>query len=95
VKWRPRWRPVPAVYERTDCHDSGGREFIEHLNGVDWFAAPVPPRLHACWPQTRARLNGELWDRCACGAFRLGGRRPWIERNTRRPRTRARQGAAG
>lgn len=65
----------------------GDFEYIEHLDGVEWWEAPRPRRWHRCSPQTRARIARDYVERCACGAARMGGSGPWIERNTRRRRT--------
>jgi hypothetical protein len=85
----PRFRIPPPVI--TPVHyvrkDGPAGRYVEHLHGVDWDDAPQPPRRHACWPQSRAVLGGGMRaERCACGAYRdeLG---PWIDRNTRMPRT--------
>lgn len=77
-----RHNPPPGEYVRTD---SPGRhlEWIEHLDGVEWWDAPVPRRRHRCRPQTRARVNGELIERCACGALAFDGDGFWIQRNSR------------
>ena len=66
---------------------SGGPEYLEHLNGVDWINAPLPPPVHLCQPQTRARFGsaGELVERCACGAMRTGSL--WLQRNSRGQRS--------
>lgn len=67
-----------------------GSEFLTHRDGLSWFAAPVPRRRHACTPQTRGffigMLDGEVVERCACGAIRAGGDiwPVWMERNSRR-----------
>jgi hypothetical protein len=57
---------------------------IVHRNGIPWFDAPLPRRWHRCTVQTSGYIDGNLRERCACGAVRLGKDRPWIERNSRR-----------
>lgn len=58
---------------------------VWNLNGVRWHDAPRPRRWHQCEVQTRAWLNFELIERCACGAMRHGGiQHRWINRNERR-----------
>lgn len=56
---------------------------IRNKDGVHWFAAPLPPRMHGCTAQTMGRVNFFNWyERCACGATRYDGE-SWINRNTR------------
>lgn len=66
------WAPVAAV----------------HYDGHTWWhAAPLPKRRHRCQPWTIAIDPGPvstLIFRCACGATRIGGEGPWLERNSRR-----------
>jgi hypothetical protein len=86
-----RWWRKPVIDRgayvlRKDYGDLGG---LEHLNDIPWDETPIPPWLHRCWPQTRmysARCR-DLEEKCGCGGVRLDGRGPWIDRNTRRPRT--------
>jgi len=59
-------------------------EFLESLNGIDWAEAPKPFRWHRCRVQTRGRFDGELVERCPCGAVQLDGDGVWFERNRRR-----------
>lgn len=62
---------------------------LSHLNGVPWHEAPLPRRLHRCWPQTRVFLHLRRVDRCACGATRLDDHGLWIDKNeTRKARAR-------
>ena len=61
----------------------------EHVDGISWFDAPKPHRLHRCRPQSTAYdiLGLVIVERCACGAVRFDAdtaNRPWIERNSRR-----------
>ena len=42
---------------------------IQHRDGVDWFDAPKPFRVHKHRWQTRAVVDGEIVERCRCGAF--------------------------
>ncbi len=61
-----------------------GPFFIEHLDGVEWFHAPVPPADHECWVQTRGVSGtGSNVERCACGAIRNPRWDSWLERNSR------------
>lgn len=55
--------------------------FMEHLDGVDWYHAPKPPKKHACTAQTRGMVNFEYVERCACSAIRLGKDGIWMEVN--------------
>lgn len=67
------------IYEYVS---SNGELEIAHLDGVAWYDAPVPPRLHRCWPQTIGTINYfDTVERCACGGQKSG--RFWLERNTR------------
>lgn len=55
------------------------------LNGVPWHEAPLPPRIHKCFVQTRGWIGFDEVHRCACGAIRnprFGGH--WLERNSSR-----------
>lgn len=93
LRLRPFTRkPGPSAYQREDgpLHDG---EWIEHLDGTDWFYADVPPRRHRCWPQTRGWMDRELVERCACGATRFDGYGPWVNRNSSKPRTAEEQAA--
>jgi hypothetical protein len=93
MSWLRR-QPPPQIaagdYQRSG-DQPGGLDYIENVGGVDWFFAPVPPRRHQCWPQTRAFLNGEHLERCPCGGIRMPPFPGWLERNTSRPRTVAEQ----
>jgi hypothetical protein len=84
------WHETPPPRHRVQIPV----ETLEHVDGVQWLAAPVPPRQHDCWAQTKAfDVFGMLIaERCACGAVRLCDNpyreHPWLERNsrdTRRP----------
>jgi hypothetical protein len=69
-----------------------GADYIESLDGVCWADAPLPYPWHRCEPQTRGWLGLNCSERCACGATRLDGRGPWMEKNqTRRDRARRRR----
>lgn len=52
-------------------------EYLEHLNGVDWYDAPGVPLwqrpFHRHAPQTRGRMSGDYVERCRCGASRFDG----------------------
>jgi hypothetical protein len=76
---------------RTYEHDA---DYIEAIDGISWSDAPLPPRLHLCFPQTRGWFSLNYTERCACGAIRLSAHGPWMEKNqTRRGRTRQRRDA--
>lgn len=56
-----------------------------HLGGVAWFDAPLPPEDHECWPQTTGSTDTLLFvQRCPCGAIRLNPYRDFMEKNSRR-----------
>jgi len=58
---------------------------IEHLNGIPWFEAPIPRRLHHCRIQTRGWINYlAKIERCACGAIRMNNDKGWSDKNSRR-----------
>lgn len=65
---------------------------LVHLHNVEWYNAPIPPRIHQCWAQTTGFdiLGLRVAERCACGGVRLDGDNPyrlhdgWFERNSRR-----------
>jgi hypothetical protein len=62
-----------------------GPLFVKHLDGVKWYEAPVPPRRHKCWAQTKGMLpSGEEVERCACGAVKNPKYRSWLEVNSRK-----------
>lgn len=69
------------AYERRTLREG---EWMEHLGGIAWYYADVPRRLHRCRPQTRAWMDAELVERCACGSLRFDGHGPWIDRNSRK-----------
>lgn len=64
--------------------DSG--EYLEDLDGVDWFRAPIPHRWHSCRPQSRGTNKYGYVERCACGGYniRAADKPVWTYRNTRR-----------
>lgn len=66
---------------------SGVRVALHHVtnrDGIWWRRAPLPPRWHICTAWTTGRLaDGALVERCACGAWRLGGG-SWFDKNLRR-----------
>jgi hypothetical protein len=69
--------------------EEGRREAVErdplrHFDGVPWWEAPIPRRVHRCRPQTRGTIGGDSVERCACGAIRQPGWSSWINRNERR-----------
>jgi hypothetical protein len=61
-----------------------GRVMVENLDGVDWYAAPAPPKFHKHWAQTCGWVDYlRLIERCPCGAYREGKRWDMIDK----PRT--------
>jgi hypothetical protein len=58
--------------------------YTEHLNGVPWHKAELPPWRHDCTPQTRGVIGLDTVERCACGATLFRGRGGWIEKNQTR-----------
>lgn len=57
---------------------------ISHVDGVPWYEAKMPPRLHFCKAQSTAWMDlFTLVERCACGALRRDGRY-WMDKNQRR-----------
>lgn len=75
----PEWIPDP----RQPLH--------QHLDGVAWWEAPIPPLLHRCRPQSRGLVGTTRVFRCRCGAISPDARR-WGERNSCRPRWWRRKG---
>lgn len=57
---------------------------LSHLDGVPWFEAPIPSRMHRCWPQTIAWLGLDQIFRCPCGALRNTRFQGWLECNSRK-----------
>lgn len=83
-----RRQPAPAEIGWVRSYQGHGEhagDYLDRLGGVDWLDAPRPRRWHRCRPQARGRfgLLGPLVERCACGATRLHGDGPWLERNSR------------
>lgn len=68
-----------------------GLDWIESRGGVEWSAARLPLSWHRCKPQTRAQMGSDYVERCACGAVRLDGADPWMERNQTRTARRRKQ----
>lgn len=60
---------------------------IEHKDNIPFWQAPVPRRWHKCSAQTRGWSGLNFVERCACGAIRFEG--CWIERNSRRKKSRS------
>ncbi|MPZ67286.1 MAG: hypothetical protein GEU83_17875 [Pseudonocardiaceae bacterium] len=79
-------RPSQRSGARTWIPDSGDTS-IRHRYGMPWWAARLPPRWHACRPQTvQLYRDGGLLTgscHCACGAVTDHTGR-WTGRNTRR-----------
>lgn len=72
-----------AEYELGYRSDDGTVE-LEHLDGVPWWEASVPRRWHRCRVQSRGHISlSDYVERCACGAIRRGGDRPWLNKNER------------
>lgn len=62
-------------------------EYLEDLDGVDWYKARIPRRRHKCKPQTRGTNRFGYVERCACGGYNLrtADESPvWTHRNTRK-----------
>jgi hypothetical protein len=67
---------------------------LMHRNGIPWWEAPLPRRLHRCTPWTTGSLEQltiltipartAVVSRCACGAVRVAGDHRWQQRNERR-----------
>lgn len=58
---------------------------MKHKDGIEWFDAPLPPRLHKCFAQTEGWIGFDQVLRCACGAMRnprFG--KTWMDVNSRR-----------
>lgn len=65
--------------------DSAVQQFlgITHRDGVPWHKAPLPSWFHRCIPHTKSFLM----NRCPCGGVQFGPYRPWVKRNSRRPKS--------
>lgn len=83
-----RTGPFENAYEREN--NSQGDPFIEHLRGIPWWEAAIPPRKHECWAQTRGFISLNSVQRCPCGAIRMPrhklDRVGWSDRNSRTER---------
>lgn len=55
----------------------------DHQDGVPWHEAPIPRRLHRCKAQSDEWFGFTLYQKCACGAVSVNGRR-WLDKNSRR-----------
>lgn len=97
VAIREGYPMVPPRFGGTDGRDGWvrqwqhGREFVDHLRGIPWRDATIPPPDHQCIAQTRAlvRIAGlplMPMARCACGAVQVD--RVWEGRNSRTTRKR-------
>ena len=71
----------PTRYVKDPAASGVGFE-VWHLDGIDWYNAPPPPRKHTCWAQTKGWVDLHQIFRCACGAASYDGRY-WMERNQR------------
>lgn len=81
LSFRRVWRPPTGEFVRATL--ATGPTEVTHLNGVPWYEAPLPPRIHACYAQTRGWVNYfDRIDRCACGAVRRDRGR-WMNVNER------------
>jgi hypothetical protein len=83
-----RTAPIEKLEGNTVAKNTATDEWIadgqaEHKNGIPFYKAPIPSRLHFCTAQTRGFIRGTYNERCACGAFRYN-KTIWIERNTAR-----------
>lgn len=54
---------------------------IRHRDGILWCDAPKPPLNHRCEAWSEGWIQGAFYERCACGAKRLG-RRGWFDKNS-------------
>lgn len=58
---------------------------VEHVDGIPWYDASIPRKIHRCKPQTRGYYNWVNYvERCACGAIRLYKNDRWIDKNSRK-----------
>ena len=56
-----------------------------HRDGIPWYQAPIPRRLHWCQPWTTGTVGPIDVGRCACGAIlTTPGEEGWTARNSRR-----------
>lgn len=79
--------PVPESQAVFIADPESGETAQEHRDGIRWMDAPIPPRLHRCFVQTRGWSNMfTRVHRCACGAIRMDGG-PWLRRNERKQMT--------
>ena len=61
-------------------------DLVEHWDAVPWWEAPLPSAAHQCVAWTRGKVNGEVFERCACGGCRPMGGTDWTWRNERKRR---------
>lgn len=79
-----RSRYLPVVYGWAD--EEIVNDQILNLDGIGFDDAPLPPRKHDCWIQTRVKGSGTFPEahRCACGALRWVDIGTWDGRNSTR-----------
>jgi hypothetical protein len=77
--------PEPRNYVRTWEGGLANMEYLESVDGVLWSDAPLPPKRHTCWAQTRGFMYMKFVHRCPCGGFSLD-EDIWLDRNKRTPR---------
>ncbi len=90
MTWRDRWAKhyprdeVDALPPLWLPEEGFPRDSL-HLDGISWLNAPIPKVKHDCQVQTKGWMSLRRVERCACGAIRLDGYGPWMERNSRQP----------
>ena len=87
----PRWFSLfelkpqhMGTYQLEPGHTADSR-LPSSIDGINWLSAPLPPRVHLCWPQTRYVGRNLTTLRCPCGGWSRDGKQ-WISRNSRRKR---------
>lgn len=60
------------------------QSIMTHTNGVPWYEAKIPMRIHRCKIQTTGMVGFEFVHRCACGAIKMARYPGWAEKNSRR-----------
>lgn len=78
----------------TDAYERAYRELFEpdirHRDGIPWYEAPVPRRLHRCTWQSSGWVGFHQIVRCACGAYYDASRKRWFDRNQRNTKAKLR-----
>lgn len=81
----PTWRDLLSRAQKWADENPDKRLPPAHDQDVTWDDMPPPWRWHRCWAQSWGSCGPFAFLlRCPCGAVRLDGEGPWLDRNSRR-----------